>query len=216
MNPSLCRTGLSAGLLVLLASGCMVSGGSMRNGDMAGGPMDRAAMERAMAGWSESSRMAAQAMVQKYGAPDEMTNTMAMWHETGPFAHTVVHAMAVPHRFPMAHDDVLEQVVHYRVPPEMYDDLAMYDGSVMVERTTGKMSARCDMEPLNILALNLAHQIVTDEMNVDEARETYAEQAMAFKERRPAPYTERLMFTSQPMNSAMDPDMPAPMSGSGM
>lgn len=206
MTPPLYRTALAASVL---AAGCLLAGSPSRAQDH----MAHGDMAQMMASWSEASRMAYEAMKQKYGEPDEMTATMAMWHETGPFAHTVVHAMAVPHRFPMAHDDVLEQVVHYRVPTEMYDDLARYDGSVMVARTTGKMSARCDMEELNILALNLAHQIVTDEMNVDEARETYAEQAMAFKENRPAPFTERLMFEPQPMNGAADPDMPAETPG---
>jgi hypothetical protein len=168
------------------------------------------------ASWSEASRMAFAAMTEKYGEPDELTPTMAMWHETGPFAHTVIHAQAVPHHFPAPHDDVLEQFVHYRVPPDLFDELAEYDGSVIVERTKGVMSARCDMEPLNILALNLAHHIATGEMDVEEARETYAEQAMAFKQGQPAPLTERLVFEPEPMGSAGDPDEPADMDEGGM
>ena len=197
-----------------MAPGASAQGNTPTNADM--GHMDMAHdmddMDHAMmALWSEASRMAAQAMMDKYGAPDETTPTMLVWHNTGPFMHTVVHSTAVPHRFPMPHDDVLEQFVLYEVPPEMYDDLAEYDGSVMLERTSGKMSARCDKEPMNILALNLAHQIVSGEMDVEEARETYAEQAMAFKQNQPAPFTERLLFTSQPMGEAADPDEPVSM-----
>lgn len=66
-----------------------------------------------------------------------------------------------------------------RVPPDKFDDLALYDGSVIVERTKGEISARCDQEPMNFLALNLAHDIITGKRSVGDARKTYAEKAMA-------------------------------------
>ncbi|MGH8284417.1 MAG: hypothetical protein ACRETT_01460 [Steroidobacteraceae bacterium] len=37
----------------------------------------------------------------------------------------------------MPHKDVLEQVIDYKVPPDKFDDLARYDGSVIAERTKG-------------------------------------------------------------------------------
>ena len=100
----------------------------------------------------------------------------------------------------------MEQVISYRVPPEMFDELAAFDGSVIVERTKGELSARCDQEAANFLALNLAHEIVTGKRGVEDARREYAAQIKAMMEKRPAPLTERLMFTPQ-MNAA-DPDRP--------
>lgn len=194
--------------LALLVSGCSMMGGRMA---MADGPMSREMMMDKMAGWSESSRMAAAEAMAAYGMPDEMTATMATWHNSGPFTRTVVYAEAVPHRFPAPHDDVMEQFVDYRVPPAMFDELAMYDGSVMAARTTGELSARCDKIAFNMLALNLAHEIVTGAMTVEQARTTYAEQVVASKAGQPARYTERLLFT--PMPGAADPDSPAPMMG---
>lgn len=49
------------------------------------------------------------------------------------------------------------------VPPEKYEEVAGYDGSVIAERTKGELAARCDMEEANHVALNLAHEIVTGE-----------------------------------------------------
>ena len=70
------------------------------------------------------------------------------------------------------------------------------------------MSARCDKEGANFLALNLADEIARGRRTVEDARRMYAEQIMAMKAGRPAPYTERLLFT--PMRgSSMDPDRPA-------
>jgi hypothetical protein len=54
--------------------------------------------------------------------------------------------MPVDHYFPVRHPDVLEQAVHYRVPTDKFDELAAYDGSVIVERTKGEISARCGKE----------------------------------------------------------------------
>ena len=108
----------------------------------------------------------------------------------------------------MRHEDVLEQGIDYRVPPEMFDDLARYDGSVIVERTKGEISARCDKEGANFLALNLAHEIVAGKRSVDDARAEYARQVQAMMNKQPAPLTERLMFSPMKGNSA-DPDKPA-------
>jgi hypothetical protein len=159
-----------------------------------------------LAGWPQASRDAAAEMQRKYGAPHEVTPTMLVWHNTGPWKRTTISREAVPHRFPAPHDDVMEQVIGYRVPPDRFDELAQYDGSVIVERTRGELSARCDKEGANFLALNLADEIATGRRSVQDARRMYAEQIMAMKAGRPAPYTERLLF--QPQANAMDPDTP--------
>lgn len=59
--------------------------------------------------------------------------------------------------------------LRYEVPPAKFDDLAQYDGSVIVERTKGTMSARCDKEEANFLAPNLAHDIVRTNKTVAQA-----------------------------------------------
>ncbi len=165
------------------------------------------------AGWPEVSQKAAQSMIQKYGPPAEVTPTMLVWHKNGPWKRTVVYKDPVPHKFPKAHEDVLEQFVSYRVPTDKFDELAQFDGSVIVERTKGVISARCDKEPMNILALNLAHDVATGKKSVDEARKAYAQQAMAFMKKESAPYTEKLQF--EPQENSGDPDEPAPAMKSG-
>ena len=175
------------------------------------GRTNEAQMTRMMQGWHPASQEAVRMMTQKYGPPMEVTATMATWGKTGPWKRTTVSSQAVQHAFPMPHPDVMEQVVDYKVPPEMVDELAMYDGSVIVERTKGELSARCDKEGANFLALNLAHDIATGKQTVEGARKMYGEQIMAMKAGRPAPYTERLMFA--PMPNAADPDQPLPTAG---
>lgn len=129
--------------------------------------------------WHAASQTAAKEMVEKYGQPDGVTDTMLVWNDNGPWKRTVIYKEAVQHDFPTPHPDVLEQTINYDVAVDMYDDLAEYDGSVIVERTAATMAARCDKEAANFLALNLAHDILTGERSIEEARTFYADTMQA-------------------------------------
>lgn len=204
----LCKTarwfapGAVTGLLLVTVAAC--APGNTGGMGMPGARMDRAAMEEMMTGWHSASREAAMHMMNKYGPPAEMTPTMAIWGQTGPWKRSIVYAQAVQHNFPMPHPDVFEQFIDYRMPPEMFDEIAMYDGSVILERTKGEMSARCDKEGANFLAVNLAHEIATGLRTVDEARRMYGEQIKMMMEGAMTPYTSGLIFT--PPASGDDPD----------
>lgn len=157
--------------------------------------------------WPAKTQEAARFMIGKYGAPNEQTPTMLVWYATGPWKRTIVYREEIPHSFPKPHTDLMEQFIDYRVPAEKFDLLAAYDGSVIVERTKGEISARCDKEAMNFLALNLANDIVTGRRTVQQAREEYARQAMAFMSNQPAPYTQGLQFGVARGGTA-DPDHP--------
>lgn len=195
---SVCGLALAA----LAVSGCTQR--SMNDGmAMPAGSMQ---MERMMTNWHPASREAVQYMTNKYGAPAEVTATMAMWNQTGPWKRTIVYAQEVPHHFPMPHPDVMEQFIDYRMPVSMFDDIAMYDGSVIVERTKGEMSARCDKEGANFLAVNLAHEIAIGKRGVEDARQMYGQQIKMMKAGQMTQYTSGLIFTPPP--SGNDPGQP--------
>jgi len=159
-----------------------------------------------MKSWPMASQMAAKDMMGKYGKPDEMTPTMLVWNNKGPWDKTVVFKKEYQHNFPMPHTDLLQQWISHKVPTNKLDELAKYDGSVVVERTTGMISARCDKEGANFLALNLAHDIIMGKRTVDEAREMYGAEIMKMKAGQMTDYTKGLMFSAE-MNAA-DPDVP--------
>ncbi len=158
--------------------------------------------------WPAKSQEVANTIIAKYGPPDEATASMLVWHNKGPWKRTVISRDPVMHDFPMPHPDLMEQFIDYRVPAEKFSDLAAYDGSVIVERTKGEMSARCDKEEANFLALNLANDIVTGKRTVDEARKFYAETIKALMAGQKPAYTEKLQFTVSKGGTA-DPDKPA-------
>ncbi|MEO5567911.1 MAG: hypothetical protein ABIR92_05435 [Gemmatimonadaceae bacterium] len=177
--------------------------------EMAHMNMDAAGMEKMMMDWPQASKDAAMFMTKKYGAPAGMTADMIMWGKTGPWKRTIVYKMEYAHDFPMPHTDVMQQWIDYRVPPHHFNDLAWYDGSVVAERTAGEISARCDKEAANFLALNLTDDIVKGRMSVNRARKMYMDQIMAMKAMKPAPYTEGFRFTV-PMGGTSDADHPGP------
>lgn len=147
-----------------------------------------------VASWPSEAKDAAEAMQRKYGQPDVKTSEMLIWKKTGPFEKTIVHKEAVRHDFPTPHKDVLEQCVKYEAPADKMDELAQFDGSLTVRRTDGLMCSRCNSEEMNILALNLADQIVKGDLSVDEARDQLAETARAYEQGQRLPMTQELQF----------------------
>ncbi len=168
------------------------------------GKVNRAQLTKAVAGWPMASRDAAMFMMNKYGAPAAISSDMIVWGKTGPWKRTIVYKMEYQHNFPGPHTDVMQQWIDYKAPPAMFDKLAEYDGSVVMERTSGEMSARCDKEGANFLALNLANEVATGKRSVADARKMYGAQVMAMKAGKPAPYMEKLLFT--PMRATGDTD----------
>ena len=200
----------SSGGAETAGAGDTAAGAAPATTQAAGGPITGR-----MSGWHEASQKAAAMMVEKYGQPAEETATMLVWHNAGPWKRTVISKEAVQHDFPMPHPDVMEQVINYEVPADKFDELAAYDGSVIVERTKGEISARCDKEAANFLALNLAHDIVTGKQTVAGARQEYAAQIKAMMAKQPAPYTEGLKFDVPTRNVGFS-DEPAPGMRKGM
>jgi hypothetical protein len=155
-------------------------------------------------GWPDTSQKAANAMIEKYGQPDEATPTMLVWENNGPWLRTIVYKQEIDHDFPMPHKDVLEQFIPYGVDPEMFDELAEYDGSLIVERTKGEMSARCDKEAANFLAINLANDILQGNKSVEEAWQAYADAIKALMAGNPPENTQGFTF-EVPRDYAGDP-----------
>lgn len=144
--------------------------------------------------WNAMSKKSATLTIEQYGPPNEAISSRLIWYNNGPWKRTIVYRDEIPHDFPQPHTDVIENFINYKVPTEMFSELAKFDGSVIAERTKGEVSSRCDMEAANILALNLMNDIVTGKLNVEKARDVYCEVTSAYMMNRPAPYAEALQF----------------------
>ncbi len=172
--------------------------------------MDRQAVRQALASWPEKQRGTAEELMAKYGQPAVVSDRMLVWYGTGPFVRAELARDAVPHNFPMQHVDYLAQTVRHAPALDKLDELAEFDGSVWFHRTRGELSAQCDLEPMNMLTLNLAHDVSTGKRSVADARAFYAKTAMAFKQGdKSSPYVNGIMFPTGP--SAAFSDQPHAM-----
>lgn len=156
--------------------------------------------------WPEESREAAQLVIKRYGEPNEITDTQLIWHKPGPWKRIVASKAFYRHDFPAPHIDSVESVIDYHVPVEKFTELASFDGSVIVERTSGEVSARCHDEQANFLALNLMHDIVTGAKDLQQARNYYAKEFADYRRKKPTPYMEKLRFVPADGDAA-DPDV---------
>lgn len=162
--------------------------------------------------WPKDHRKAVEEMMEKYGQPDEATASMVIWNNNGPWEKTIIYKEEWQHDFPKGHKDYVEQFINYEPVEDKFDEIAQYDGSVILERTAGLMSARCDKERMNFLAINLAHEIMTGKRNVKDAREFYAKTAVETMMGGSSVYTEKFLF-NLPEGDTGDPDEGMVMKG---
>ena len=146
--------------------------------------------------WPSAPKKMAQDMLAQYGSPNEATATLLIWHDSGAWKRTIVTSDETAHDFPTPHTDFISQTINYDVPVEKLAELAEYDGSLIIYRTAGQVTASCDNEAANYLAVNLMHEIVQGRMTAEQARQELGEQQAAWLMNRPAPFTQEIAFAA--------------------
>lgn len=148
-------------------------------------------------GWPDASTQAAKDLIAKYGDPHEVTSDSLIWRNVAPFKKIIVHKEVYSSHFPILHQNAVEHVVDYRAPVNKIDDVWRFDGSIVLNRTTGEMSAYGQSEPMNITALNLADKILRSQMSAEAARVTYGKELLAYMDGTKTATTQVLGFGSQ-------------------
>jgi hypothetical protein len=151
-------------------------------------------VQRILENWPAPQKNVAEQMIEKYGYPNEATPTKLFWYNNAPWKRTELTSDHVVHHWPTVHTDFLTQVINYRVPPDKFDEIAKFDGSILLDRTKGEAAGRCDSESANVLGLNMVHEIVTGKRTWEDARRISEESTVAYNMGRSAPYAERLLF----------------------
>ena len=154
--------------------------------------------------WPEASKMAVEEITAKYGKPDGVTADELFWLKKGIWKKICISKMESKHSFPIEHTDMMQTTISYNVPEDKMDDLGKFDGSVTFDRTQGTMSARCDKEANNFLALNLANDIVLGKKTVVQARKAYGDIIKEKMKGGHPTYMEKLSFTVK--SNTADPD----------
>lgn len=136
-------------------------------------PVKQQDVESAMEDWPNQSRDVAEVIMKKYGLPDIASNDQLIWYDTGPFTRTIVTKRVVDDPSPIAHVDVLQQTINYNVPIEYIDELNLLDSTLVVDRSKGELTAQSDSEELNMLALNMADEVIRKKLDLSEAQKRY-------------------------------------------
>ncbi len=157
----------------------------------------KAWIDKNMQGWPEKTKEVAAVTIASYGPPQSVGPELLAWGKSGPWKRILLHREEVQHKFPMPHKDVLQQFVNFEVPSDKFDELAKYDGSVVAERTVGELSARCDKEEANFLAINLAADVAEGRKSVDQARDYYANAIKGMLAGKMDPYLKGLRIQTQ-------------------
>jgi len=173
-------------------------------------PVDAPAWVHAnLQGWPPLAQQLAVDLLMRYGLPQERSARRLTWYGNGPWKRTVLHREGVTHNFPLPHQDMLEQTIDYRVPPERVDDLLTYNGSLVVDRTRGELSVHCDSERANILALNIADDIARGERTVDQGLGYHAQVVRGTQIGETESYAQKLKFAAAAKTA--DPGEEAPL-----
>lgn len=209
-NPKPMRTliaGFVAGTLLFATNDTMAQATPKDPGTRPSAAMHDHDLQATIKGWPTKPKEQVMLMQKKYGEPQIVSEHMVAWKDSGPFMFTKIIDKELPHDFPVVHTDFMEQGVAYKVPAEKVGDLAMYDGSIIVDRTKGCLSARCDVEAHNMLALNLAHDVITGKRTPEAARMHFANVVAKEMKGEKDPYLEKLLFTPESGDTG-DKDMP--------
>ncbi|MBI2787989.1 MAG: hypothetical protein HYX59_04845 [Elusimicrobia bacterium] len=143
------------------------------------------AARKAVSDWPTPSRMAAEAMIEKYGIPDAIDAETASWNDKGSWKRTSVHRDGT---------DFLEQTIGYAVPEEKRADLEKMGLMLKVGRADRELSATSASEEANYLALNLADEVIREKRTPEDAREFYMETVKLSRAGKTSPYMQGLMF----------------------
>ncbi|GEL76991.1 hypothetical protein [Tenuibacillus multivorans] len=154
--------------------------------------------------WENKPQETARKLIDKYGYPQEATMSKLIWYNNGPWKRTIIHRDTIPHNFPHPHPDFLEQTIDYEVPLHLYDNLAVFDGSLTIDRTKGEVTSMCDQEAMNMLSINVLNDIVNGRRDVQVAKMFLAQTAyMYINMGVTSPYTEGFTFPKQ--HNTQDP-----------
>lgn len=209
MNAKMLRTFLASALVCTAASGFAAAmqdepSQPMSPKTQTGSTINKDAKDAssAISTWPTTTKKTAQAMIEKYGQPDGVTDRMLVWNDKDPWLKVVVYRDAINQGSFMTHDSFLENTVAYKVPLDKVADLIRFDSALVIDETRGTLASSCDTEGCNYLALNLANDIATGKRDVASAKDFFKNTMTKSLSGKSSPEMEKLMFPTGSSSSA--------------
>jgi hypothetical protein len=145
--------------------------------------------------WHTYSQVAAMKILEEYGPPDQIRSDRLVWYNKGPWNQIAVWNAAKSNSSGTVGPDDLGQTVAYDVPRGKRKALAAFSDKLAVSEEGTLLSVRGNSEALNILALNLADDIIRGDRSPDDARSAYGRIYQLLQAGKSSPYTQGLLFS---------------------
>lgn len=153
-----------------------------------------AAMNSALsviADWPENARALAARLIHDHGVPDQISAAELAWSDQPPWKRIVVYRDAESTERP----NNLQESVSYEVPLSRWRALNAFDRGVAYEPVRRELVSRSDREEANILALNLADEVVQGKRAPSDAAAFYDRTLELSYSGKSSPYMSKLMFS---------------------
>lgn len=168
-------------------------------------------VEQVITNWdNDEARERAEGLQDRYGEPDEVTDRRLIWnHDEGPGAEsswkrTMIIDEAIPHNYPVPHEDFLYQVTSYPINVGKANKVLEFDGSAIIDVVKGEIGSRCHMERANFITTNMAVDIMEGKRTAQDARRFMA---TSMKQNENKEYLTGLQFEPQEFDLAHNPDV---------
>ncbi|MCX5796813.1 MAG: hypothetical protein NTY77_15065 [Elusimicrobia bacterium] len=144
--------------------------------------------------WYTYSEVMALQLIEEYGAPDRIEPDRLTWDHRGPWDKIAVWNAEDYYYSGTMGPDNLEQTLAYEVPADKRKALAAFSAKLKVSKDGKEITVRGNDEALNLLALNLAHELVRGVRDPDDARSFYDRTYRLSLAGKSSDYMERLLF----------------------
>ncbi len=144
--------------------------------------------------WPAYSYRLARRMIARYGLPVDSVEDRVVWRDNGPWKRTVIYRNPPSDGLFRKGRGRLEQSVAYKFPKGRAPALAAFDRTIEADEEAGLLTVRTDEESSNILALNLADEVLQGRRTPKDAAEFRARAARLRDSGKSSPYLEGLLF----------------------
>ena len=129
--------------------------------------------------WRNSDAVSyAEALIKKFGDPDEVTQTRLLWNSIEPpFDKTWIIDESIPHDFPKPHRDYVYSSMMIPLQSDMMESLSHASGSIIYDGLTKMVTARCGTLYANAATLGFVKKLAEGEIpykNKELVKQAYA------------------------------------------
>ena len=144
--------------------------------------LDEMNSEDSLKNWKhKDAKEYAEKLIEEYGQPDEVTETMLKWNKLGSFGdgemETYVIDESIPHSFPAPHRDYVYTTMKMKVDSDMLDTLGHVTGSIIYDGLKETVTARCGSLYANAATMGFVKDMIDGKVPVEDevAKKEYAD-----------------------------------------